>query len=93
MQLLLDTATLDADLLQIDAEGYDSAILRMTDFARFRPRLIKYEHKAMTLANGRRTTQGWHGTAIARSSRERTRCVAELAGLTAPRYHRTRIFS
>jgi FkbM family methyltransferase len=50
MQLLEDTATLDADLLQIDAEGYDSAILRMTDFARFRPRLIKYEHKAMTMA-------------------------------------------
>jgi|RhiMethySRZTD1v2_1073278.scaffolds.fasta_scaffold262035_2 FkbM family methyltransferase len=50
MQLLEDTATLDADLLQIDAEGYDSAILRMTDFARFRPRLIKYEHKAMTPA-------------------------------------------
>jgi len=50
MQLLLDTATLDADLLQIDAEGYDSAILRMTDFEHFRPHLIKYEHKAMTMA-------------------------------------------
>jgi FkbM family methyltransferase len=50
MQLLQETATLDADLLQIDAEGYDSAILRMTDFTRFRPHLIKYEHKAMTVA-------------------------------------------
>ena len=50
MTLLQETATLDADLLQIDTEGYDSAILRMTDFARFRPHLIKYEHKAMTLA-------------------------------------------
>jgi FkbM family methyltransferase len=50
MELLQETATLDADLLQIDAEGYDSAILRMIDFARFRPHLIKYEHKAMTAA-------------------------------------------
>ncbi|HKU13769.1 MAG TPA: FkbM family methyltransferase [Steroidobacteraceae bacterium] len=49
MELLRETAMLDADLLQIDAEGYDSAILQMTDFARFRPHLIKYEHKAMTL--------------------------------------------
>jgi len=61
MQLLQDTATLDADLLQIDAEGYDSAILRMTDFARFRPHLIRYEHKSMTIAE-----RAEHGARLAR---------------------------
>ena len=61
MQLLQDTATLDADLLQIDAEGYDSAILRMTDFARFRPSLLKYEHKSMTMAE-----RSEHGARLAR---------------------------
>jgi hypothetical protein len=39
---------LAADLLQIDTEGYDAAILRMIDPARFRPRLIKYEHKSLS---------------------------------------------
>jgi FkbM family methyltransferase len=50
MKLLEETAALDADILQIDTEGYDSAILQMIDLARFRPHLIKYEHKAMTAA-------------------------------------------
>lgn len=50
MELLEETAMLDADLLQIDTEGYDSAILRMLDLTRFRPALIKYEHKTMTAA-------------------------------------------
>jgi len=61
MQLLQDTATLDADLLQIDTEGYDSAVLRMIDFARFRPHLIKYEHKAMT-----KSERSAHETRLAR---------------------------
>ena len=69
MQLLQDTATLDADLLQIDAEGYDSAILRMTDFARFRPHLIKYEHKAMTAAE--------RSAHVARLAQHGYRCVVE----------------
>jgi FkbM family methyltransferase len=47
MQLLEQTSMLDADLLQIDTEGYDAAILRMIDATRFRPRLIKYEHKSL----------------------------------------------
>jgi FkbM family methyltransferase len=33
----------DLDLLQIDTEGYDYAILRSLDFARFTPRYINYE--------------------------------------------------
>jgi len=48
MRLLEETAMLDADLLQIDTEGYDTEILRMIDFTRCRPHLIKYEHKNMT---------------------------------------------
>jgi FkbM family methyltransferase len=47
MELLDETSMLDADLFQVDTEGYDAAILDMIDFARFRPRLIKYEHKSM----------------------------------------------
>ena len=47
MTLLTETAMLDADLPQIDTEGYDAAILQMIDYSRFRPRLIKYEHKNM----------------------------------------------
>lgn len=69
MTLLQETATLDADLLQIDAEGYDSAILHMADFARFRPHLIKYEHKAMTAAE--------RSAHIARLAQHGYRCVAE----------------
>lgn len=48
MRLLEDTSMLDADLLQIDTEGYDAAILRMIDPVRFRPRLIKYDHKSLS---------------------------------------------
>lgn len=36
------------DILQIDAEGYDLAILRMIDFTRMRPSIICYEHVQMT---------------------------------------------
>lgn len=64
MELLVETSMLDADLLQIDTEGYDAAILRMIDPARFRPRLIKYEHKSLsvderTQAQGRLEKQGY----------------------------------
>jgi FkbM family methyltransferase len=48
MELLESTRCLDANVLQIDTEGYDAEIIRMIDFARFRPRLIKYEHKNLT---------------------------------------------
>lgn len=36
------------DILQIDTEGYDLAILRMIDFARMRPSIICYEHVHMS---------------------------------------------
>lgn len=48
MELLEESGMLDADLLQIDTEGYDSAILGMIDLTRFTPALIKYEHKTMS---------------------------------------------
>jgi FkbM family methyltransferase len=35
------------DVLMIDTEGYDLAILRMIDFARMRPSIICYEHVHM----------------------------------------------
>jgi FkbM family methyltransferase len=50
MELLEQTQMLDADLLQTDTEGYDSAVLDMIDFTRFAPRLIKFEHKSMSTA-------------------------------------------
>src|SRR2546426_11057106 len=33
------------DLLQIDAEGYDFAILKQVDFRRIQPTVIRYEHR------------------------------------------------
>lgn len=50
MELLQQMQMLDADLLQTDTEGYDSAVLDMIDFTRFGPRLIKFEHKSMSAA-------------------------------------------
>lgn len=42
-QLLNEYGISRPDLLQIDAEGYDYAILRTLDFSRIRPRFINYE--------------------------------------------------
>jgi hypothetical protein len=35
------------DLIQIDAEGYDWAIIRSIDFTRIRPRMIRFEYRHM----------------------------------------------
>jgi FkbM family methyltransferase len=83
MTLLQETATLDADFMQIDTEGYDSAVLRMIDFARFRPHLIKYEHKTMTASE-----RAQH---VASFEQHGYRSVAE--GPDTIAYQRTRIFS
>jgi FkbM family methyltransferase len=45
MKLLSDNDCMDADFIQIDTEGFDIEILKMIDFQRFHPPLIKYEHK------------------------------------------------
>jgi FkbM family methyltransferase len=55
MPLLEQTSMLDADLMQIDTEGYDVVILRMLDYSRCRPRLIKYEHKSFSPAESAAT--------------------------------------
>ncbi len=36
------------DLLQIDAEGWDYEIIRSIDFAKVRPRIIRYEHQVLS---------------------------------------------
>jgi FkbM family methyltransferase len=46
------TAGLDhIDLLQIDAEGYDWPIIRSIDFARCRPRILRFEYRHMRPAD------------------------------------------
>jgi len=40
--LLTDVA--HVDLLQVDVEGYDTEIIRMFDFERYRPRIVRFEH-------------------------------------------------
>lgn len=47
MGLLQQTGMMDADLLQIDTEGYDAAVVGMIDFSLFHPQIIKYEHMNM----------------------------------------------
>lgn len=39
------------DLLQIDAEGYDWPIIRSIDFARLRPRILRFEYRHMSAAD------------------------------------------
>jgi (heptosyl)LPS beta-1,4-glucosyltransferase len=39
------------DVLQIDAEGYDWAIIRSIDFARWRPRVLRFEYRHMRAAD------------------------------------------
>jgi FkbM family methyltransferase len=41
----------NVDLIQIDAEGYDWPIIRSIDFARIRPRMIRFEYRHMADAD------------------------------------------
>ncbi|MCX8086127.1 MAG: FkbM family methyltransferase [Rhodocyclaceae bacterium] len=45
MPLLDRYSAIDANILQIDTEGFDADILAMIDFSRFHPALIKFEHR------------------------------------------------
>ena len=47
-ELLKRSGREHADLLQIDAEGADFAILKMVDFEHFRPSIVRYEQLHMT---------------------------------------------
>lgn len=53
MTILREQDVLDAQILQIDTEGFDGEVIRMMDFQAFRPALIKYEHK--NLSRGEKT--------------------------------------
>jgi FkbM family methyltransferase len=75
MELLAQTNMLDVDLLQIDTEGYDAAIVRMIDFSRCRPRLIKYENKNLS-GEERRQLLALLATHRYRSVAEGTDCIA-----------------
>lgn len=39
------------DLLQIDVEGYDYEILKLLDLTKIKPRLIRYEHRHLSLSD------------------------------------------
>ncbi len=43
MGLLREHCCIDADVLQIDTEGFDGEILKMIDFTEFRPIVVKFE--------------------------------------------------
>jgi len=43
MDLMKRENLLDADLIQVDAEGYDEQVVRMIDFEVVKPKYIKYE--------------------------------------------------
>lgn len=45
MDVLTEHRALDAQYLQIDTEGFDGEVIKMIDFGRFRPALIKYESR------------------------------------------------
>jgi hypothetical protein len=45
----LQTAGLShVDILQIDAEGYDWAIIRSINFERLRPRILRFEYRNLS---------------------------------------------
>jgi FkbM family methyltransferase len=56
MQLLEDEGIDRLDLLQVDTEGFDAVIIRMLDFEKVHPKVIKYEHVNLT-PDDRRSTE------------------------------------
>ena len=46
--LLDETGESKVDLLQIDAEGLDYELIKTIDFARFKPRVLHYEHRHLS---------------------------------------------
>lgn len=59
----------DADILSIDAEGSDGAILASIDFTRFKPRIVHYEWCHLPISEHLRTLAMLtrHGYALART--------------------------
>jgi FkbM family methyltransferase len=56
MSVLKKYNALDADLLQIDTEGFDAEVIKMIDFSILKPQLIKYEHQNLN-ATDRQSTR------------------------------------
>lgn len=48
MGLVEEEGMLEASLLQIDVEGFDYEVLKMIDFEKFSPAVIKYEHEGLS---------------------------------------------
>lgn len=48
MELIRDNDLFDLDYLQVDTEGFDAEIIRMLDFSRCKPSIIKFESGAMS---------------------------------------------
>ena len=57
MNILESKSFLDANVLQVDVEGYDAEIIGGIDFSRFKPRLLKYEHKNLAVESRNLTEQ------------------------------------
>ncbi|MGZ4385559.1 MAG: FkbM family methyltransferase [Gaiellaceae bacterium] len=47
-ELLVRAGTDRIDLIQVDAEGYDAEILRMIDFHRVMPAIVRFEHRLLS---------------------------------------------
>jgi len=47
MEVVAEHGFLDAACLQVDVEGFDAEVIRMVDFERFRPALIKFERESL----------------------------------------------
>jgi FkbM family methyltransferase len=49
--LLREHSVAQVDILQIDTEGYDYNVLKLFDFARFKPGVVHYEHQHLNQAD------------------------------------------
>lgn len=49
--LLREYGVANVDILQIDTEGYDYIILKLFDFAKYRPSVVHYEHQHLNPAD------------------------------------------
>ena len=47
-ELISEYGIAKIDLLQIDTEGFDFEVLKMVDWAKFRPKIIRYEHESLS---------------------------------------------
>lgn len=51
MSIIGENKLTHVNLLQIDAEGYDGEVIKMIDFQRIKPSIIKYEHRNLIEAD------------------------------------------